>query len=412
MGCSSTKVGTGYRLNDPPGEEPAARPRGPPGKSGRPGRGRSNSHELAWLARRGSGDEVKRTATSATFEFGQVLGVGQTGRVRVARHKTSSKWYAIKCISNADIVRKKLGSQIKCEVTLLQRLDSPFIIGYFGAFQSQRSGGSCYVALEYAPGGELYHRLTTVNRLPLEEAKFYTVEIALALDYLHMQDLVYRDLKPDNLLIDEHGHIKLVDFGLTRSLAPDGTCNSGPAGTAQYLAPEIVATMQGRDASGKPMNTSSRKLMASGGGGRRTTHGVGVDWWALGCILYEMLEGKPPFGDSAKLPKYEIFTRIASGKFAFSKTSSKGGPASARHLISRLLQLNPRERLVFKGVESHPCFEGLDWARARRGEAPPPHVPALTRPGDTTAFPSFDKWEQGDGEEVDRSFKPVEFMVV
>eukprot|EP00947_MAST-08B_sp_MAST-8B-sp1_P006394 g6394.t1 len=314
MGCGSSKVGTGYVLGieepeaSPDSSSPAPLPRSIPaggggggggaadgggggggggGGAGGGGKKRQRSspsdkrRSLEWVAKLEHLDEAEQSQrrrdfhrlASADFEFCQVLGVGHTGKVRLARLKSTGKYYALKCIPNVDIVKKKLAAQIQVEIEVLKGLsDSPFLVGYFGAFQSQRSGGSCYLGLEYCAGGELYHRLTTNHRLPLEEAKFYTAEISVALDHVHSHGYCYRDLKPDNLLLDAAGHIKLVDFGFARPVDDNNMCSAGPCGTAQYMAPELAAAMQG---SSKPVvkrAATSRNLEAELGGGSGSFH--------------------------------------------------------------------------------------------------------------------------------------------
>ena len=148
--------------------------------------------------------------------------------------------------------------------------------------------------MEYGYGGELYtliHSNKKYGKLNEGAVLFYTAEIACALNYLHELKIAYRDLKPDNIVIDEQGHVRLVDFGLALFVDDNGYVdNPSSSGTAEYLAPEITR-------------------------GFKEPHGVQVDWWALGIIMYEMLYAKLPFGERPSTTKYEIFMNINSVKY-------------------------------------------------------------------------------------------------
>lgn len=172
-------------------------------------------------------------------------------------------------------------ARIQQELDISLILRHPFIIYFYCAYETP----SCYALVsEYALGGEFFTLLKKSIKLPELHSKFYFCEIALALDYLHNRlRIVYRDLKPENILLDAYGHIKLCDFGFAVNINNDRTLIDG-CGTAMYISPEI--------ATGKK------------------SHGFPVDWWSLGCILFEMLSGYAPFGDTEKMSKFEIFNNI------------------------------------------------------------------------------------------------------
>lgn len=150
----------------------------------------------------------------------------------------------------------------KAEREILAEIKHPFLMGLHYAFQTKHK---LYMVMDYMPGGELYIHLRTHGLMDEPTAKFYVCEIVLALEHLHQNKIIYRDLKPENVLIGKDGHIKLTDFGLSKKVekATYTFC-----GTAEYLAPEII---------------------------RGTGHDMSVDWWALGTLMYEMIMGKPPF---------------------------------------------------------------------------------------------------------------------
>jgi len=219
----------------------------------------------------------------------------------------------------------------------------PFIVNLHHAFQSREK---LFYILDYCPGGELFYHLKAEVRFSLKRAQLYTAEIALGLDHMHSLGIIYRDLKPENILIDEEGHVKLADFDLCKRTREDNEDRGGGAvvigqkgsvgpaktfcGTPEYTAPEMIL------------------------GQAKTAYGKGVDWWALGTLLYEMLVGLPPFynSDMAKMCR-----RILQDKLMPHVLVSP----VAFELISKLLERDPEKRLgskpdhmeVFKVISRH-----------------------------------------------------------
>ena len=181
------------------------------------------------------------------------------------------------------ILHQRQLEHIKSEVRILSTVSHPFIVNFLGHMQNPRR---LYMLFEYVSGGELFSHLRHEGVLREPAARFYASEIVLALEYLHGLDVVYRDLKPENLLLSASGHIKLTDFGFAKCV-PDRTHSL--CGTPEYLAPEII---QG------------------------TGHGKGVDWWALGILIYEMLAGYPPFNAETQ---QGIYAKICAGDIAWPK---------------------------------------------------------------------------------------------
>jgi serine/threonine protein kinase len=194
-------------------------------------------------------------------------------------------------------------------------------------------------------GGELnYHIYKEKNNYFSEEkTRFYAAEITVAINYLHMNNCIYRDLKPENVLIDKDGHIKLIDFGLSK-LCEGYPCKTRTlCGTPEYLAPEVLF---------------------------QDEYGIEVDWWSLGVIIYEMLSGYLPFKiiSGEKISKNIYKKRIKIFKH-FSK--------NAENLIKRLLEYNPKKRLKYKDIISHPFFKGTNWEKIERLETNPPFIPEI-----------------------------------
>ena len=213
--------------------------------------------------------------------------------------------------------------------------------------------------LEYAIGGELFSYLRKAGRFSLADTKFYACEIVLAIEYLHSHNIVYRDLKPENLLLDARGHIKITDFGFSK-IVHDRTWTV--CGTPEYLAPEII---------------------------QNSGHGKAVDWWALGVLIFEMLAGYPPFYDENHFGVYE---KIISGKIVF---PSHFDPCS-KDLIRKLLTVDKSKRLgnLKNGaldVKEHSFFYGVDWNAFLNRTVPAPFVPSFEHPGDTSNFEVYDE---------------------
>ncbi|SJX61203.1 probable cAMP-dependent protein kinase catalytic subunit [Sporisorium reilianum f. sp. reilianum] len=308
---------------------------------------------------------LKRSSFDASyslsdFEVVETLGTGTFGRVLLVRLKHGdaadrSAYFALKVLAKSDIVKLKQVSHVQSEHSILAKVDHPFLVNMIASFQDSKN---CYMLMEYVVGGEIFSYLRRAGRFSADVARFYISTIVLAIEYLHTKQVVYRDLKPENLLIDSNGYTKITDFGFAKEVQ-DRTWTL--CGTPEYLAPEII--------------------QCSG-------HGSAVDWWSLGILLFEMLAGYPPFYDPNPILIYE---KILAGKLVFPKEID---PVS-RDLISGLLNADRSRRLGnLRGgasdVKSHPWFHGVDWTALQEGRIAPPIVPFLGRPGDTSNFSKYE----------------------
>jgi serine/threonine protein kinase len=256
-----------------------------------------------WLANK----ESKIILKADGFECKTVLGKGKFGLVFLSEYKKTSKYVAIKYIPIDQIYSGKHAVRIDQEIQILSLLDHPFIIHYFGCYKTP---AAIALIFKYCLGGELFTRIRQKHKMEEEEIKFYGCEIALAIHYLHdTMNIVYRDLKPENILLDCNGHVTICDFGFACLLSSFSQLSDG-CGTTMYLAPEIAS------------------------GYKDSKHGFAVDWWSLGCLLYEMATGSAPFGDTDELNKFEVLNNINGKTVMYPLFMSRG----LKIMISGLLQ--------------------------------------------------------------------------
>ena len=295
------------------------------------------------------------------FEIMDTLGTGTFGRVRLVKYKKDNKWMAMKILKKAEIIRLKQVEHIKAEKTILGSINHPFIVNMFGAFQDERC---LYMLMEYVIGGELFSHLRRAGRFTNEVTRFYAGEIVLAFDYLHKQDVVYRDLKPENLLLDQDGHVKITDFGFAKRVE-DRTWTL--CGTPEYLAPEIIQSKG---------------------------HGKAVDWWALGVLIYEMLAGYPPFYDENP---FGIYQKILAGKIQRGKIDfPRHFDVHAKDLIKKLLTADRTKRIgclknAAGDITKHKWFRGMDWNQLYNRQVAASINPAasLKSESDTSLFDKY-----------------------
>jgi len=290
-----------------------------------------------------------------SFKMIKVVGKGSFGKVFLVREKQTNEMFALKVLKKDNIIKRNQVEHTKTERSVLGYVKHPFIVGLNMAFQSK---DKLYFVLDYCAGGELFFHLGKVGKFSEKRACFYAAEITLAINYVHDLDIVYRDLKPENVLLDSRGHVRLTDFGLSK----EGISNSSSGansfcGTPEYLAPEIL---------------------------NRHGHGRAVDWWSLGALLYEMLTGLPPFycRDREKL-----FEKIRKGTLEYPKYLS----ARAQQILRGLLTKDPHRRLGSgpndaEDIKAQVFFSDLNWDKLMKGEVAPPMVPTINGSMDTSQF--------------------------
>ncbi|XP_056652285.1 myotonin-protein kinase isoform X3 [Monodelphis domestica] len=301
------------------------------------------------------------------FEILKVIGRGAFSEVAVVKLRRTGQVFAMKIMNKWDILKRGEVSCFREERDVLVNGDPRWVTQLHFAFQDENY---LYLVMEYYVGGDLLTLLSKFGeRIPEEMARFYLAEMVLAIDSVHRLGYVHRDIKPDNILLDRCGHIRLADFGSCLKLREDGTvCSSVAVGTPDYLSPEI--------------------LQSVGGGTGACSYGPECDWWALGVFAYEMFYGQTPFYAESTA---ETYGKIVHYKEHLTLPMADAGiPEEARDLIQQLLC--PREvRLGRAGAgdfRDHPFFQGLDWEGLR--DSSPPFVPDFSGATDTCNFDLVD----------------------
>ncbi|KAG2305098.1 hypothetical protein Bca52824_033749 [Brassica carinata] len=286
------------------------------------------------------------------FEEIKEISRGAYGRVLLAKKRTTGDIFAIKVLKKSDMIRKNAVERILAERDILINVHNPFVVRFFYSFTCREN---LYLVMEYVNGGDFFSLLKGIGCLEEPVARVYIAEVVLALEYLHSEGVVHRDLKPDNLLMAHDGHVKLTDFGLSEVGLIDSTGDlSGPVLSEEK--PKLQTSehkFERRSARGTPDYLAPEILLGTG-------HGATADWWSVGIILFEFIVGVPPF--NADNPE-QIFDNILDRKIPWPSIPEEM-TYEARDLIDRLLTKDPHQRLGARGaaeVKQHIFFKDINW---------------------------------------------------
>ena len=325
--------------------------------------------------------KIREKQTIREYESIKIIGRGAFGEVHVCREIKTGKIYAIKKIKKDVLIKKNQVIHIRSEQQIMSKIKSPWIVDLKASFQED---DYLYLVMEFCQGGDFMNLLIKKDILSENEAKFYIAELILAVDSIHKLNCIHRDIKPDNILIDKNGHIKLSDFGLAKISEDFGKVNNNISnnkfinnkkrfthqknfscvGTAYYVAPEVL---------------------------KKTGYSQDIDWWSVGVIFFESLVGYAPFcSEETKDVCYKVINWKKFLKIPDDIIISK----EAEDLIAKMIN-NSDERLGKNGVEeikAHPFFKDVDWDNIRNTKAP--FIPDIKNDYDTKYFEEEFKYEE------------------
>ncbi|OMJ90488.1 hypothetical protein SteCoe_7193 [Stentor coeruleus] len=275
------------------------------------------------------------------------LGKGSFGEVYLVEKYDTIEKFALKVLRKEKVLGNNLVRYAFTERNILMTISHPFIVKLNYAFQTPEK---LVMVMDFCPNGDLGTQLAREKRFSEEKAKFYLIEILLALQELHKHRIIFRDLKPDNVVLDNEGHAKLTDFGLSKEGISDDKLTQSFCGSIAYLAPEMI---------------------------RRTGHSRSVDWYLFGVLFYEMIVGTPPYYSSNR---EQLFNNIQRGKLKMPSSISN----EAKNLIKVLLQRDPSKRLGAskkdaEDVKADQFFKGVNWEEYYNKKVKPPQFHQIKR---------------------------------
>uniref|UniRef100_A0A673KPG9 Protein kinase C n=1 Tax=Sinocyclocheilus rhinocerous TaxID=307959 RepID=A0A673KPG9_9TELE len=301
------------------------------------------------------GIQISQGLGLGDFDLIRVIGRGSYAKVLLVRLKKNEQIYAMKVVKKELVHDDEDIDWVQTEKHVFEQASTnPFLVGLHSCFQTE---SRLFLVIEYVNGGDLMFHMQKQRKLPEEHARFYAAEICIALNFLHEKGIIYRDLKLDNVLLDQDGHIKITDYGMCKEGIRPGDTTSTFCGTPNYIAPEIL---RGED------------------------YGFSVDWWALGVLMFEMMAGRSPFDiitDNPDMNTEEyLFQVILEKPIRIPRSLS----VKAASVLKGFLNKDPKERLGcqvqtgFTDIKSHTFFRSIDWDQLEQKQVTPPFKPQIT----------------------------------
>ncbi|OMJ88917.1 hypothetical protein SteCoe_9022 [Stentor coeruleus] len=271
----------------------------------------------------------------------KILGKGTYGRVYLCADKEKKSLYALKSVTRQKIAAYELYENLNTERSILMKIDHLMIVKLVKTFKDNLR---VYFLMEFVRGIDLFDLQSKLSIIPLENTRFYVSCIVIILDFLHKNDIIYRDLKPENMFVDEEGYLKLIDFGSAKVVKGKTYSNLG---TPHYMAPEIMTG---------------------------TGYTCSIDWWSLGIILYEMLEGFVPFGPNEEDPII-IYEKVVGHNLIFYNISDN----ETKSLIQQFLSIKPGVRNLgsIEKLKSHDFFNKINWESVLCRQTKPKFIPKI-----------------------------------
>lgn len=329
-------------------------------------------------------EERKKKYTKDDFDILGIIGRGGFGEVRVVRLRESGQVYAMKILRKTEMARKNQFDRIRTEKDAMASVDNPFVVKLFFSFQD---AANLYLVMEFLQGGDLMTILMKYDVLTEEQTRFYIAETALAVNSVHRLNYIHRDLKPDNILLDRDGHVKLTDFGLCKVFTQD----FNPYQTSGPLDPKAVEDFKQKSRRTKSVVGTPDYIAPEVFMQREEGYGKECDWWSLGVIMYECLVGYPPFAtnDPSKTAR-----KVVNWKQTLQFPPEPRLSQASKDLICRLIT-DASQRLDFEQIQRHPFFKGVDWQRIRQTTAV--IVPQISSDVDVRNFDEFEEKPDAEG---------------
>uniref|UniRef100_A0A1A8F481 Serine/threonine kinase 32A n=2 Tax=Nothobranchius korthausae TaxID=1143690 RepID=A0A1A8F481_9TELE len=305
----------------------------------------------------GLGQSSKTTVTSDTdevnfdhFQILRAIGKGSFGKVCIVQKKDTKKMYAMKYMNKLKCVERNEVRNVLKEMQIMQNLEHPFLVNFWYSFQDEED---MFMVVDLLLGGDLRYHLQQNVHFTESTVKLYICELALALGYLRSKHIIHRDIKPDNILLDEHGHVHLTDFNIAAIVKEDLKATS-IAGTKPYMAPELFQTFEGS----------------------HPGYSFSVDWWSLGITAYELLRGQRPYVMRSNTPSNEILQMFHK----IHPTYPAAWSLEMKSLLRKLLSIDVQKRIsCLAELQDLDYVSDVNWDAVLRKQLSPGFIPNRRR---------------------------------